>query len=90
MSQIWDPDEADRFVKLALNYPELLTFDEEKLWKLITELSLFWLGDHEEVVRGEIKEQNGAFPNIDLVRKNWETLKKINAGEATIADLWES
>jgi predicted transcriptional regulator len=33
MAQVWDVEEADRFVKLALNFPELLTFDEERLWR---------------------------------------------------------
>src|SRR2546429_4626748 len=34
---LWDIDEPDRFAKLAENYPELLTHDEQVLWKLIKE-----------------------------------------------------
>src|SRR5262245_48553034 len=26
--ELWDPEEADRFVKLALSYPQLLTYEE--------------------------------------------------------------
>jgi hypothetical protein len=30
---LWDVEEADRFAQLALNYPGLLTYGEQKLWK---------------------------------------------------------
>ena len=32
---LWDVDETDRFVKLALHYPDLLGHEEQRLWKLI-------------------------------------------------------
>jgi hypothetical protein len=35
--ELWDVDEADRFVKLASLHPELLTHNEQILWKLIRE-----------------------------------------------------
>ena len=34
---LWDVDETDRFVKLALHYPDLLGHEEQRLWKLIRE-----------------------------------------------------
>ena len=34
---LWDPTEADRFAKLAIYFPEFLTYDEQVLWKLIFE-----------------------------------------------------
>src|ERR1700682_2861460 len=34
-SQLWDVDESDRFVRLAFNHPELLNYEEQRLWKLI-------------------------------------------------------
>lgn len=42
-SQLWDVDEADQFVKLALRFPDLLTHDEQKLWKLIRETEDLWI-----------------------------------------------
>ena len=39
---IWDVDEADRFVKLAIRWPDLLTHDEQVLWKLIKETTWLW------------------------------------------------
>ena len=41
---LWDVDEPDRFVKLALLYPDMLTHDEQVLWKLITENGYVWRG----------------------------------------------
>ena len=31
---LWDLDEADRIVRLAVTYPELLTHEEQMVWKL--------------------------------------------------------
>ena len=43
-AKLWDVDDADRFVKLALNYPDLLTHEEQKRWKLIRENGYLWRG----------------------------------------------
>jgi hypothetical protein len=40
--KLWDTEEADRFAKLAFSYPELLTYDEQRLWKLVKEGKYFW------------------------------------------------
>ena len=45
VEQIWDVDEADRFVALASNYRDLLTYDEQVLWKLITTDGACWKND---------------------------------------------
>ena len=37
MDSLWDPDEADRFVKLAENHRWLLENEEEHRWKAIQE-----------------------------------------------------
>lgn len=42
--QLWDVDEADRFAKLALSYPHLLTHEEQVRWKLIREMPGLWRG----------------------------------------------
>jgi hypothetical protein len=33
--RLWDVEEADRFLQLALFYPDLLTFEEQQLWKAL-------------------------------------------------------
>ena len=78
---LWDPDEADRFAKLALYYPDLLAFDEEVLWKLIQECEALWRGNFN--LRRDLppkeKDEMLLYPEL---RTHWETLKKVAAGEA--------
>jgi hypothetical protein len=45
-SYLWDVDEADRFARLALRYPDLLTHEEQVRWKLIRENGLLWRGSY--------------------------------------------
>src|SRR5882672_6523658 len=40
--QLWDTTEAERFIRLAAFYPELLTLEEQVLWKLIQDCPLLW------------------------------------------------
>lgn len=46
-SELWDVDEADRFARLALRHPDLLTHEEQVLWKLIRENGWLWRGKYE-------------------------------------------
>ena len=85
MMQVWDVEEADRLVKLAINFPELLTFDEERLWKIISENPYFWYRDWDH--GGGWNEDNENCINYENLRSQWTTLNKIIAGEATISDL---
>ncbi|MDU0372914.1 hypothetical protein ACFPAF_21145, partial [Hymenobacter endophyticus] len=41
---LWDVDDADRFAKLALRYPHLLSHEEQVRWKLIRENGFLWRG----------------------------------------------
>ena len=34
---LWDVDESERFARLAIYFPELLTHEEQERWKLLTE-----------------------------------------------------
>jgi hypothetical protein len=70
--KLWDVDEADRFLKLAMSYPDLLTHDEQVLWKLVRENGLYPAADPDE---------SGEVPDLRRLRNCWETLKKIAAGE---------
>jgi hypothetical protein len=55
--ELWDVDEADRFVKLATKFPHLLDIDEQRLWKRINESPLSQTKD------GKL--------DVKLVRKHW-------------------
>jgi hypothetical protein len=79
-SQLWDVDEADRVTCLALRYHDLLTHEEQVLWKLVCENGYLWRGNNDD--RGDwcwnIREPNLI---ISRLRENWELFKKVAAGE---------
>lgn len=50
---LWDVDDADRFAKLALRYPHLLTHGEQVRWKLIRENGYLWKGNYRAGPRNE-------------------------------------
>jgi len=64
---LWDVDEPDRLAKLAFRFPELLTHDEQVLWKLIRESRSLWIG-------GGFAEKNLCYPKL---RDRWKTLNAL-------------
>jgi hypothetical protein len=80
---LWDIHEADRFVKLASDYPDLLTHEEQILWQLIRKSAFLW------------RKQDGTLPSDDVrllplethfhferLREHWDTFKAVANGEA--------
>ena len=51
---------SDRFVNIAINFPELLTHTEDYQWKEISENKDYWIGQK---------------PNYELIRENYEEIK---------------
>lgn len=35
VGRLWDVDEAERFLRLAIHYPDLLSHQEQEVWKLV-------------------------------------------------------
>ncbi len=64
--ELWDVDEADRFVKLATKFPHLLDYEEQILWKHILESPLS-------------RNRDGAL-DVKLVRKHWAKLNNEAKG----------
>jgi hypothetical protein len=69
--KLWDVDEPDRFAKLGQSYPELLTHDEQVLWKLIRECGFLWYstGGH-------------SYLDFEKLREHWDVFKRVASGEA--------
>jgi len=84
-ADLWDIDESDRLVKLAFKYPGLLSFEEQKIWKLIREYGYFWRGkyvfEHQEeggYVRYEWTWQTrDSSIFVDRIRGCWEEIKHL-------------
>jgi hypothetical protein len=78
--QLWDVDEPDRFVKLAFRYPEILTYAEQILWKLIREMPGLWAGKYDERNEWTWKTNKESLA-FEAVREHWATLKKVARSE---------
>ena len=84
---LWDVDDADRFVKLAMRYPHLLTHEEQVRWKLIREMPGLWRGHW----RGSPKEWHWTVDEdsivLDQLRAHWMELCAIADGGTPRANL---
>lgn len=70
---LWSSSEAERLAKLALSYPELLTYDEQVLWRLIDKYQyIFWYGKDERTLKNI---------NTFALDHYWEHLKRASEGD---------
>jgi len=84
---LWDVDDADRFARLALRHPDLLTHEEQVLWKLVRENGYLWRGRHSNVDREwtwSVEEDSLIF---DRLRKYWPVFCSVADGSTTAEDL---
>ena len=84
----WDVEEADRLIRLALNFPYLLTYEEEMLWKLVQENDFWWLpkvfmDDGQSNWKKDF-EKNPDFVNLFFLRLMWDDFKKVARGEMDV------
>jgi hypothetical protein len=84
INQLWDVDEADRFCKLAINYPDLLTHDEQRIWKLIKELNIAIIEEKSEQTWILFVDNN---PIYQAIRALWSYLWQYINGELEYQDL---
>jgi hypothetical protein len=86
---LWDVDDADRFAKLALRYPHLLTHQEQLRWKVIRELPGLWRGRYagkSEEWTWTVQEDSLVF---DALRTNWRVLCDVADGKAPRSEIDE-
>ncbi len=79
---LWDVDDADRFAKLALRYPHLLTHEEQVLWKLIRENGFLWKGFYAGPrLQWTWTEDEDSFI-FQRLREHWATFCAVAGGTA--------
>jgi hypothetical protein len=78
---LWDVDEADRFCKLAIQFPELLTHEEQVLWKLVRENGAMWKGKFSQGREWVWRVERDAI-NRELLREHWGNFKAVADGKA--------
>lgn len=87
---LWDIDEADRLAKLAMQFPELLTHEEQVLWKLVRENGRLWKG-HFNLEREWTWQVGADRLDYSRLREHWASFMAVAKGEADRSCLptWE-
>jgi len=86
-TKLWDVDEPDRFAKLAFRYPDMLTHEEQTLWKLIRESGMLWLGDYckpDNKWTWTVEEDS---MDTERLREYWDIFNAIAKGDAKKSSL---
>ena len=74
-SKLWDLDESNRFVKLAEHFPELLTYDEQLIWRVICDYSEQMDGFNEP-----IRLKTDSRCPSKLIRRCWSKIESLRVG----------
>ena len=87
---LWDVDESERFARLAIHFPELLTHEEQERWKLLTDSQL--LSPAMQRNNGNrtwdwAKLEDVVFP---VLRRAWASLLVAHEGGPEAARKWVS
>jgi len=79
---LWDVDESDRFALLALDYPDMLTHEEQTIWKLVKDHGLFWVGyiSHINGIKWVWLVEKDSL-RFQILREHWLALKSLANGE---------
>jgi hypothetical protein len=84
-SMLWDIDEAERFTRLAFCHPELLTYEEQRIWKILNDSFLLSPAYKSELGWSwEIFEERV----IPVIRDYWPDLMMAALGSATEQHEW--
>lgn len=84
---LWDVDDADRLVKLGVSHPYLLNYEEQALWKIISSNGYFWNGEYDKNGNYRYETIYAENPKLEVIRKNWELIKAVAAGEKSEEEL---
>jgi hypothetical protein len=90
--QLWDLDEPDRIIRLALYFPDLLTHDEQIVWKLVRENGNIWKGrfsgSPDLEWRWEVKPETIIWQRL---REYWPDFKAVAQGtqSASTLPIWQ-
>ena len=87
--RLWDVDEAERFIKLAITYPDLLTHDEQERWKMLMDSGLLGPAKRRNtngvVTWDQTTLEDEVFP---IIRKHWASLLQAHEDGADKQRAW--
>jgi hypothetical protein len=75
---LWDPEEPERLVRLALQYPELLTYHEQILWRLIRENRSLWKQSRADNSTQDLSEADCIWERL---HETWDTFNAVARGD---------
>jgi hypothetical protein len=80
--ELWDTDEPERLVKLALCHPSLLTHEEQIIWKLIRENGYLWRGNYSPSSKKWNWKVDLSNIIFERLREHWQEFLQVARGEA--------
>ncbi|MDR3415269.1 MAG: hypothetical protein P4L83_03700 [Nevskia sp.] len=92
-AKLWDLDPPLRLVKLAKNYPDLLTYEEQIIWKAMEEIRVSAFSgfnrDREEIikVRALIADDKNKTVELEALKRCWSMLEAFARGDISEASL---
>jgi hypothetical protein len=89
MYQLWDLEEPDRTIRLALYFPNLLSHEEQIIWKLVRENGLLWRGSYSGSPP-ELEWKWEAKPDSIIwsrLRQYWSMFKEVAQGTKGVNEL---
>lgn len=92
-NKLWDLEPSDRLIKLAESYPDLLTYEEQLIWKAIFEIraSETYKDDagKTQLLSYDFVDGEGSNRHADrmAVKECWPTLVAYAEGNATAEDV---
>ena len=88
VGRLWDVDEAERFVRLAIHYPDLLTHQDQEVWKLLQDSLLLLPAQGRR--SGRVTWDTPALEDqvFPAVRQHWPSLMMAYAGSLSDRSEW--
>ena len=84
---LWDVEEPDRFAKLAFWFPDLMTHEEQILWKLIRENGYLWRGRYAGPDNEWCWDVMPKYLVTEKLREYWDKFKLAARGEIDRSEL---
>ncbi|MFZ5482995.1 MAG: hypothetical protein ACOZB0_02085 [Pseudomonadota bacterium] len=91
--KLWDLEPSDRFLKLAEHYSDLMTYEEQRIWKAVHEIAVT---EYQKDDAGKIHSfkyeflagpDENKYPWPPVIKDCWSVLVAYGAGEATDQDV---
>jgi hypothetical protein len=88
-SQLWQVDEPDRVIALALHAPALLNHEEQIIWRIVRECGLIWKGNYNQSDGEWTWKVSEESLRHDMLREHWPKFVAVARGDQPSSNLPE-